>query len=122
MDLSGSNDVSASDVTDTATTAPPKKPAPSKAERTKAAPKAAEADSKSVQPILYEVEVDRGRDSLLTEFGKDTLRDRYLLPGESYQDLFVRVASAYAVLILAISMLATLIYLRALRVREEQVA
>ena len=36
------------------------------------------------------------RDALLTEFGKDTLRDRYLLPGESYQDLFVRVASAYA--------------------------
>lgn len=96
MDLSGSNDVSASDVTDTATTAPPKKPVPSKAEGTKTAAKAAEADSKSVQPILYEVEVDRSRDSLLTEFGKDTLRDRYLLPGESYQDLFVRVASAYA--------------------------
>lgn len=96
MDLSGSNDVSASDVTDTATTAPPKKPVPSKAEGAKAAPKVAETDSKSVQPILYEVEVDRSRDSLLTEFGKDTLRDRYLLPGESYQDLFVRVASAYA--------------------------
>ena len=36
------------------------------------------------------------RDELLTEFGKDTLRDRYLLPGESYQDLFARVAAAYA--------------------------
>ena len=36
------------------------------------------------------------RDALLTEFGKDTLRDRYLLPGESYQDLFARVAAAYA--------------------------
>ena len=33
---------------------------------------------------------------MLTDFGKDTLQDRYLLPGESYQDLFVRVASAYA--------------------------
>ena len=33
---------------------------------------------------------------MLTEFGKDTLRDRYLLPGESYQDLFARVAAAYA--------------------------
>lgn len=31
----------------------------------------------------------------LTEFGKATLSDRYLLPGESYQDLFSRVASAY---------------------------
>ena len=44
----------------------------------------------------YPVEVDHGRDALLTDFGKETLRDRYLLPGESYQDLFVRVASAYA--------------------------
>ena len=29
-------------------------------------------------------------------FGKATLTDRYLLPGESYQDLFARVACAYA--------------------------
>jgi ribonucleoside-diphosphate reductase alpha chain len=55
-----------------------------------------EADSRSVSPIIYPVEVDHGRDSLLTDFGKETLKDRYLLPGESYQDLFVRVASAYA--------------------------
>ena len=44
----------------------------------------------------YPLEVDHGRDALLTDFGKETLKDRYLLPGESYQDLFVRVASAYA--------------------------
>jgi ribonucleoside-diphosphate reductase alpha chain len=44
----------------------------------------------------YPLIKDDTRDALLTEFGKDTLRDRYLLPGESYQDLFVRVASAYA--------------------------
>lgn len=36
------------------------------------------------------------RDNLLTLFGKETLADRYLLEGESYQDLFVRVAEAYA--------------------------
>src|SRR5690554_878488 len=36
------------------------------------------------------------RDALLTEFGKATLKDRYLLPGESFQDLFARVARAYA--------------------------
>ncbi len=61
------------------------------------APKgAAKTDSKSVKPITYPVEVDHSRDALLTEFGKETLRDRYLLPGESFQDLFVRVASAYA--------------------------
>lgn len=41
------------------------------------------------------VEVDRSRDALLTEFGKATLEDRYLMPGESYQDLFARVASYY---------------------------
>ena len=52
--------------------------------------------TKEVRPRPYPVEVDHGRDALLTDFGKETLRDRYLLPGESYQDLFVRVASAYA--------------------------
>lgn len=35
------------------------------------------------------------RDELLTEFGKTTLKDRYLLEGETYQDLFARVAVAY---------------------------
>ena len=43
----------------------------------------------------YQVQMDRSRDSLLTDFGRATLDDRYLLPGESYQDLFARVASAY---------------------------
>jgi len=42
------------------------------------------------------VKVDRSRDALLTEFGKATLRDRYLMPGESFQDLFARVASYYS--------------------------
>ncbi|MDE0384705.1 MAG: ribonucleoside-diphosphate reductase subunit alpha [Defluviicoccus sp.] len=41
------------------------------------------------------VEIDRDRDALLTEFGKAVLDDRYLLPGESYQDLFYRVSSHY---------------------------
>ncbi len=40
--------------------------------------------------------IDRSRDDKLTPFGKATLSDRYLMPGESYQDLFARVASAYA--------------------------
>jgi len=44
----------------------------------------------------YKVETDPARDANLTEFGKVTLTDRYLLPGESYQDMFARVASAYA--------------------------
>jgi ribonucleoside-diphosphate reductase alpha chain len=42
------------------------------------------------------VHMDRGRDALLTKFGKATLNDRYLLPGESFQDLFARVAMHYA--------------------------
>ena len=40
--------------------------------------------------------MDRSRDALLTAFGKATLDDRYLLPGESYQDMFARVSCAYA--------------------------
>ena len=40
------------------------------------------------------VQVDHSRDALLTDFGKATLQDRYLLPGEQIQDLFARVASA----------------------------
>jgi ribonucleoside-diphosphate reductase alpha chain len=41
------------------------------------------------------VQIDRSRDANLTEFGKATLTDRYLLPEESYQDLFARVAMYY---------------------------
>ncbi len=43
----------------------------------------------------HQVHIDRSRDGLLTDFGRATLDDRYLLPGESYQDLFARVASYY---------------------------
>ena len=42
------------------------------------------------------VVTDASRDARLTVFGKATLSDRYLLPGESYQEMFARVASAYA--------------------------
>jgi ribonucleoside-diphosphate reductase alpha chain len=55
-----------------------------------------ESDSKSVRPRRFTIQTDPSRDALLTEFGKETLTDRYLLPGESYQDLFARVADAYA--------------------------
>ena len=46
--------------------------------------------------VVESVKTDPTRDSLLTEFGKKTLNDRYLLPGETYQDMFARVANAYA--------------------------
>ena len=42
------------------------------------------------------IKIDRSRDSKLTDFGKATLKDRYLGQNESYQDLFARVASSYA--------------------------
>ncbi|MFL6785508.1 MAG: ribonucleoside-diphosphate reductase subunit alpha [Sphingomicrobium sp.] len=52
--------------------------------------------SKAVHAPRFDVKTDNSRDGLLTEFGKETLKDRYLLPGEGYQDLFARVAAAYS--------------------------
>jgi ribonucleoside-diphosphate reductase alpha chain len=46
--------------------------------------------------LVESVKTDPSRDALLTDFGKKTLVDRYLLPGEGYQDMFARVAAAYA--------------------------
>jgi ribonucleoside-diphosphate reductase alpha chain len=54
------------------------------------------AGSSKVTAPRFALKLDSTRDALLTEFGKETLKDRYLLPSESYQDLFARVASAYA--------------------------
>ena len=42
------------------------------------------------------IKIDRSRDTNLTDFGKATLKDRYLGQNESFQDLFARVASIYA--------------------------
>jgi ribonucleoside-diphosphate reductase alpha chain len=44
----------------------------------------------------FVVKMNHERDKLLTDFGKAVLKDRYLLPGESFQDLFARVARYYA--------------------------
>ena len=74
MDFSSSSEVGTEDVTETA----------------------GKRSSKTVDAQAHKVEIDPSRDALLTEFGKETLKDRYLLPGETYQDLFARVASAYA--------------------------
>ncbi|MGF1456883.1 MAG: ribonucleoside-diphosphate reductase subunit alpha [Alphaproteobacteria bacterium] len=43
-----------------------------------------------------DVTIDPGRNQRLTDFGRATLADRYLMPGEGVQDLFARVAAAYA--------------------------
>ena len=42
------------------------------------------------------IKINRSKDSNLTDFGKATLKDRYLGQNESFQDLFARVASVYA--------------------------
>ena len=77
-----------------------KKPAAKAMSETNAGKGGAEAepksDSKTVNKRRFNIVKDDSRDALLTEFGKETLQDRYLLPDESYQDLFARVADAYA--------------------------
>ena len=52
------------------------------------------APKPSVNPA--DLKLDHARDALLTDFGKATLDDRYLLEGENYQQMFARVACAYA--------------------------
>jgi len=44
----------------------------------------------------FSVKIDAKKDDRLSNFGKAVLKDRYLMPGESYQDLFARVACHYA--------------------------
>ncbi len=62
----------------------------------KTAAQAGSSDDAPQLRVVSKVKVDRSRDDLLTEFGKVTLQDRYLLPGESYQDMFARVSTAFA--------------------------
>jgi ribonucleoside-diphosphate reductase alpha chain len=91
----GSASVSEDDVaTSVIEPAAPAKPAKTKA-KAETAPDSQVPDTQAIAEP-YTLAIDAGRDALLTDFGKETLKDRYLLPGESYQDLFVRVASAYA--------------------------
>ena len=59
-------------------------------------PVAGDATPRAHLSVVRSLQLDRTRDELLTDFGKKTLEDRYLLPGESYQDMFARVATAYA--------------------------
>ncbi len=55
-----------------------------------------QSQKKATLRVVKGIKIDHGKDANLTEFGKTTLRDRYLLSGESYQDMFARVATAYA--------------------------
>lgn len=52
----------------------------------------------SASEVLYEIfgrtiRINNDRDKLLTGFGKQTLKDRYLWKGETYQKMFARVAA-----------------------------
>lgn len=45
---------------------------------------------------MFNIQIDQTRDDKITAFGKATLQDRYLLPGETIQEAFARVCAAYA--------------------------
>ena len=57
-------------------------------------------DGKKKLPLrkktLDDIKPDYERDKYLTDFGKATLIDRYLLPEEKFQDMFVRVTKQYS--------------------------
>ncbi len=53
-------------------------------------------EDKKLKTNHSDLSVDKSRDRFLTEFGKATLQDRYLLPNESFQDMFMRVAKCYS--------------------------
>ena len=48
------------------------------------------------RPKIEDLTLVHERDDLLTKFGRQTLSDRYLLPEETPQTMFARVACAYA--------------------------
>ena len=59
---------------------------------------ALDQDSKNLENNVKKdlLKADYTRDKKLTDFGKATLLDRYLLPGEKFQDMFLRVSKFYA--------------------------
>ncbi len=96
MDFRETERVETSDV---ATVELTKNDAPTASESAPASSPAAKLNDSGepkVHARRFDIVTDKSRDALLTDFGKETLEDRYLLPGESYQDLFARVADAYA--------------------------
>ena len=53
-------------------------------------------EDKGLKPSKEQLQTESSRDNFLTDFGKATLIDRYLLPGEKFQDMFLRVAKCYS--------------------------
>jgi ribonucleoside-diphosphate reductase alpha chain len=89
------SDVATMELTKNDAPAAPESTGESKGDSAPAA-KLNDSSEPKVHARRFAIETDKSRDALLTDFGKETLEDRYLLPGESYQDLFARVADAYA--------------------------
>ncbi len=52
--------------------------------------------AKASEGKKFTINIDHKNDEKLSNFGKAVLKDRYLMPGESPQDLFARVVSYYA--------------------------
>jgi ribonucleoside-diphosphate reductase alpha chain len=46
--------------------------------------------------MSYNIKTDPSRDEKLSHFSKATLEDRYLMPEETFQGMFARVAGAFA--------------------------
>jgi ribonucleoside-diphosphate reductase alpha chain len=51
---------------------------------------------KKSEKKVIKITTNSKQDNKLSPFGKAVLKDRYLMPDESYQDLFARVSSYYA--------------------------
>ncbi|GJL95342.1 MAG: ribonucleoside-diphosphate reductase [Hyphococcus sp.] len=66
-----------------------------KEEAANTTPETSPSTTKPTLKVVRDIEIDRSRDALLTDFGKKTMEDRYLLDGESFQDMFARVARTY---------------------------
>jgi ribonucleoside-diphosphate reductase alpha chain len=49
----------------------------------------------SMELAVSNLQINNSRDEYLTDFGKAILKDRYLLPDEEFQELFMRAAKAY---------------------------
>ena len=53
-------------------------------------------ENKTTAKAKKNLDIDHSRDKFLTDFGKATLKDRYILPNEKFQDMFMRVARSYS--------------------------
>src|SRR5690606_36562499 len=53
-------------------------------------------NNKNTKRKIFKAKTDIKKNDKLSDFGKAVLKDRYLMSGEDYQDLFARVAGYYA--------------------------